>query len=425
MDELGAFTPEQARLIWQDYQTRQQLNPKISQNFPQRRTLDEPSPHRVFVKNASGEAIPAFGCMEITGTEEVGERTVVTVTKPTKVDGEYLFNSQFEIATGGNGWAFRFGVVIMTGTAPTDPAQYRPIVASWDVEEGDGPFVVFGAHTVVDGALIGRFAGGASATVDPIEPNPGVARVKIDAVSACKGETFDELGFHAFLATITSRPFEAPKVDELRKESGGQVTVFDPSGCMLDATYEPEDFINAVAWVSLMFGGEIFDETYNFKSSSTPIAGDVVPADAFETFRPEDSCKPFGWVGGERTGYTASIGPIVPNGITTFQVRLPERGKYKITIVYGDATDATDNLLTLLDGDDLLATIANASEAGETFTHGPTDYIFKSTNRPLLKITLNNAEDRDSRIVQLVILQVDAPTQWEVINRCCIAKDTE
>jgi hypothetical protein len=36
---------------------------------------------------------------------------------------------------------------------------------------------------------------------------------------------------------------------------------------------------------------------------------------------------------------------------------------------------------------------------------------------------MNNAEDRDTRIVKLVILQVDPPTQWEVINRCCIEKD--
>jgi hypothetical protein len=171
-DEIGVFTPEQARLIWQDYQTRQQLAPHISQNFPRRRIIDEPSPHRVFVRNESDEEIPAYGCMEVTGTEEIGGRTVVTVTKPTRTDGEYLFNSQFAIAAAagssssgnesiGNGWAFRFGVVIMLGSPPSEPgAAYGPIVDSWEIEETDGPFVVFGPHNAKENALIGRIGGG-------------------------------------------------------------------------------------------------------------------------------------------------------------------------------------------------------------------------------------------------------------------------
>jgi len=170
MSEIGIFTPDQARLVWQDYLERQQLAPQISQNFPQRRFIDEPSPHRVFVRNAGDEEIPAYGCMEITGTEEVGGRTVVTVTKPTRVDGEYLFNSQYAISPAsessgsvgdsiGNGWAFRFGVVIMLGSPPSEPgASYGPIVGSWEIEETDGPFVVYGAHNAKDNALIGRIA---------------------------------------------------------------------------------------------------------------------------------------------------------------------------------------------------------------------------------------------------------------------------
>lgn len=44
MSEIGVFTPEQARLLWQDYQARRQLNPAISQNYPQpRKTIDRPT----------------------------------------------------------------------------------------------------------------------------------------------------------------------------------------------------------------------------------------------------------------------------------------------------------------------------------------------------------------------------------------------
>lgn len=163
MDDIGVVTPELMRAMVDDFRRRQQLAPHVQSNYPYRRPIDEPSPHRVFVKNTSSEVCPAFGCMQITGTEVVAGITVVKVTKPTTTDGEYLFNSQFSIAAGENGWAFRFGVVVMLGdgTAPTAAnAEYLPVVASWSITEGSGPFVVFGEHNVVTDALIGRFIGG-------------------------------------------------------------------------------------------------------------------------------------------------------------------------------------------------------------------------------------------------------------------------
>lgn len=157
MSEIGIFSPEQARLLWQDYLSRQQLTPQISQNYPRRRIIDEVSPHRVFVKSASGEEIPAYGCLQITGTEEYGGRTTLTVTKPTSTEGEYVFNSQFAIPIGEAGWAYRYGIVVMLGTPPTvSGTSYRPIGASWEIEEGTGPFVVFGDHNADPRGLIGR-----------------------------------------------------------------------------------------------------------------------------------------------------------------------------------------------------------------------------------------------------------------------------
>ena len=166
MDSIGVFTPEQARLLWQEYLSRQQLQSQLTKNYPQRRPLDEPSPHRVFVKNTSGEAIPAFACMQITGTAVYGERTVVNVTKPTTTDGVYLFNSPYEIAIDAAGWAYRFGVVVMLGVAPSEVnAAYQPIVGSWEIEEGGGPFTVFGTYEITPesttAALIGRFGSAA------------------------------------------------------------------------------------------------------------------------------------------------------------------------------------------------------------------------------------------------------------------------
>ena len=46
MDDIGVFTPEQARALWQDYQRRQQLTPQTSQNYLQRRPIVESYRHR-------------------------------------------------------------------------------------------------------------------------------------------------------------------------------------------------------------------------------------------------------------------------------------------------------------------------------------------------------------------------------------------
>ena len=168
--EAAWFSPEQGRELWQDYLRRKQLPAQQTQNFPQRRTLDEPSPHRVFVYNTGSEIIPAYGCMRVIGTRNINNVTAIDVEKPTSTDGEFLFNGPYQIAVpsdaeAGVGWAYRFGVVIMLGNGPTEPGvQYLPIVDSWEVEEGSGPFVVYGHHRANeltdDRALVGRFNGG-------------------------------------------------------------------------------------------------------------------------------------------------------------------------------------------------------------------------------------------------------------------------
>jgi hypothetical protein len=159
--------------MYQWYLSQKQLPSQQTKNYPQRRPIDEPSPHRVFVYNTGSEIIPAYACMRVTGTRNINNVTAIEVEKPTSTDGEFLFNSQYPIAVPsstetGVGWAYRFGVVVMLGDDPTAPGvEYLPIVDSWEVEEGAGPFVVYGHHRANeegdDRALIGRFAGGSAA----------------------------------------------------------------------------------------------------------------------------------------------------------------------------------------------------------------------------------------------------------------------
>lgn len=39
MSDIGTFTPEQARELWQDLQRRKQLNPTLRENYPVRREV--------------------------------------------------------------------------------------------------------------------------------------------------------------------------------------------------------------------------------------------------------------------------------------------------------------------------------------------------------------------------------------------------
>ena len=161
MDQIGVFTPEQARQLWQDYlqRKRETARSKTAQAY-------DVSPHRVMVKNTSGEKVPAFGCMQITGVENVGERTYLTIDRPTDQIGDYLINSQYEIDPAKYGWAYRHGVVIMLGDEPDRSGwTYRPIVDSWELEPGPGPFVAYGREITTDRALIGRIEAWPDATV--------------------------------------------------------------------------------------------------------------------------------------------------------------------------------------------------------------------------------------------------------------------
>jgi len=173
MDAIGVLPPEQMRLLWQDFLTRQQLGPQLKYNFPHRRPIDEVSPHRVKVKNTEDETIPPYACMRVIGVEVVGGQTCIKVEKTTSIDGEFLFNGPYKIeaaaapagstpAKTGVGWAYRYGIVVAlgNGTPPTAPnVQYRPVVDSWTIEEGSGFFTVFGEHEDSTDAVIGRFDG--------------------------------------------------------------------------------------------------------------------------------------------------------------------------------------------------------------------------------------------------------------------------
>jgi hypothetical protein len=129
------------------------------------------------VRNDSGEEVPAFGCMRITGmfspfTSSDGQRIGVanmgfTIAKPNAYGSQYghLFNGPRPIASGATGQGV-FGRVMLgrySGTAPTAGTYIGPKNASWDLWEGIPGF------TVLDSSLDDYFDSSDVATVRVIQ----------------------------------------------------------------------------------------------------------------------------------------------------------------------------------------------------------------------------------------------------------------
>jgi len=280
--EIGSFSEEQTRIIWQVVQKA--LASAGITNTRKVKIPDEPSPHRVFFRNDSGEEIPPFGCMEVTGTDDEMDRTFVTVKKPESICGEYLFNSQFAVAADGFGWGYAFGLVRMRGTASTYESckRYTAAVDSWDVAEGPGPFLVYGADSVIEGALRGRIVG----------DHCKARWIQFDYTAGGSNATVTPTAF-----------FDGPDPSEC-----GDVTVSYPIGEPLCNTpvlafYDPNtDEYQAVSTPSALMGEPVVQTLVN--SISGEDCGIEYNATEYRTF--PNSCDP------EPTPTSVSLGADIP-----------------------------------------------------------------------------------------------------------------
>jgi hypothetical protein len=136
------------------------------------RTLVEPL--LIYVSNDSGETIPAYGCMQVTGSIEIGSQNYLVVDKPADTDGAsgwYLFNSAREIEIGGQGVAQNATVVRAfknTGTV-TAGDEWRPTVNQWYLTVGGGSFIAAGSDDVAAN-VFKVFTGGGGG-----DPNPDIS----------------------------------------------------------------------------------------------------------------------------------------------------------------------------------------------------------------------------------------------------------
>jgi hypothetical protein len=151
--EIGAFSVQDAQQIMDAVRWLRQSGFQLQANNRRRANSIDAAIH--VVKNESGESIIPYACMQVIGTERLGNRTYHLVDKPADTDGTsgwYLFNGHHAITEGslGNGLDGPLVRARCQDTAFDAGDQFQPIVDSWYVEKvaGVGPFIGAGADTL-------------------------------------------------------------------------------------------------------------------------------------------------------------------------------------------------------------------------------------------------------------------------------------
>lgn len=122
--------------------------------------FNQPTPLPIFFTNDSGEEIPPYACMQITGTEEIGGQNFLVVDKPTDVTadiGEFVFNNHSVVADDAEG-VIQPGPVFRafqdTGGAASSSGQcWGPVSGQWYLDRAAQGFAAVGDDDIDDDVL--------------------------------------------------------------------------------------------------------------------------------------------------------------------------------------------------------------------------------------------------------------------------------
>lgn len=152
---IGALPPDDLRWM---YDTLRQLTSsgsllgEIKRLQAEVRGLRSALGAGLYVRNDSGEEVPAFGVMQITGTAEEGGQNYVTIDKPDgTTDAHFLFNGPEAIEDGGYGLAQNgpvYRVLTDGGTVATDEG-WGAVSGQWYVDADiEGVLVAIGEDDI-------------------------------------------------------------------------------------------------------------------------------------------------------------------------------------------------------------------------------------------------------------------------------------
>lgn len=151
----AVFTPEDARMV---LETVQQIRASGILSMAKKAKAVPPA-NGIYFTNVAGEEIPAWACMQITGTDEIGGQNFLQADKPADNDGTagwFVFNGPYAVADGEEGYA-QVGPVFRgyknAGTV-TGGDKWQPVSGQWYIEQDNaGIFICAGADDIDEDVL--------------------------------------------------------------------------------------------------------------------------------------------------------------------------------------------------------------------------------------------------------------------------------
>jgi hypothetical protein len=166
------------------------------------RTVPQSTP--IYVRNDSGAEIPAFACLQTTGTVEAGGQNYITVDQPvdtTGAAGGYLFNGQAPIEIGGFGIAHDGPLcrMLTDGATLSSGDKCRPVVGEWYIELGGDLITIVGDDDIEPDTvrgMIGASGGGGGEDWGVIIKTPvgGIAARSSTTVYSASCDVFSIVG---------------------------------------------------------------------------------------------------------------------------------------------------------------------------------------------------------------------------------------
>lgn len=156
--DIAAFKPETAKVILDvvNYLVAAGFVDKPGSRSPQFIPPQAP----IYIKNDTGEEIPAFGCVQISGTVEDGGQNYLEVVKPVDTSGTagwYVFNGLQPIEIGGFGIAYDgpLARMLTDGSAIVSGEKWGPTVGSFAIEPGGSLIVAAGPDDIATNVMRG------------------------------------------------------------------------------------------------------------------------------------------------------------------------------------------------------------------------------------------------------------------------------
>lgn len=153
MSRFGFLSPENARLVLEAARVLRNSGWTLPGQVP---TPPRDVQTNLIAHNDSGSTIPAWACMQVTGTEDLGPITMLVVDQPADTDGTaggFVFNGPNEIEADQDGAIQRGNIVRAYKNAGTVSGgqKWRPTVNQWYLTQDDaGQFTACGDDQVDD-----------------------------------------------------------------------------------------------------------------------------------------------------------------------------------------------------------------------------------------------------------------------------------